>query len=183
MKTRRQLAALEPMILGRLHGLTNAQWHDAPTRRWTLAQILQHLAIGVDAVVQRIEERKDRTDLTRRASARQQLMRHLLLGIGRIPPGRKSPAVARPGDRPDPGLATAQYRMAVARLTSLAETLPAEQQARVFVQHPVVGDLNVPEWIRFFYVHNRHHAHQITVRLRWLRQRKGNRSAEQGEEG
>jgi hypothetical protein len=173
MKTRRQLAALEPMILGRLHGLNDTQWHAAPVGRWTIAQILHHLAIGVDAVVERLEERKDRTDLKRRASARQQLVRHLLLGIGRIPPGRKTPAVARPDERPDPALATAQYRMAVARLTSLAETVPAEQQARVFVQHPVVGDLNIPEWIRFFYVHNRHHAHQITVLLRWLRQRKG----------
>jgi hypothetical protein len=40
------------------------------------------------------------------------------------------------------------------------------------VRHPVVGDLSLPEWVRFFYVHNRHHAHQIGVRLRWLKRQR-----------
>jgi hypothetical protein len=172
MKVRRQLDALEQMILGPLQGLSDGQWHDAPAGRWTIAQILHHLAIGMDAVVQKLEGRQQRTDLVRRATAQQQLMRHLLLGVGRIPPGRKTPAATRPDDKPDPKLATAQYRMAVARLTALAEALPPERQARLYVRHPYVGDLNLPEWVRFFYVHNRHHARQIAVRLRWLRRRR-----------
>jgi len=171
MKFRRQLEALEPMVLDSLEDLKDGQWHDAPPGRWSIAQIVQHLAIGVDAIVQRLEERKDRTDLVRRASARQQLLRHLLLGVGRLPPGRRTPAATEPGEKPDPKLAVAQYRMAVARLAALAETIPAEQQGRLYVRHPILGDLNLAEWVRFFYIHNRHHAHQIQVRLRWLRRR------------
>jgi hypothetical protein len=171
MKTRRQLAALEPMILGRLHGLTGEDWHRAPANRWSVAQTLHHLAVGMDAAVGKLEERRDRTDLVRRVTPRQQLMRHLLLGMGRIPPGRESPAVALPPVRPDPELVAAQYRMAVERLGRLGEVLPPERQARLFVRHPVLGDLNYPEWVRFFYVHNRHHAHQLEVRIRWLRRR------------
>jgi len=169
MKIRRQLAALEPMILGRLHGLHGEDWHRAPPGRWSVAQILHHLAIGMDAVVLQLEERRSRTDMRRRATPGQQLMRHLLLGVGRIPPGRESPRGALPEERPDPELATAQYRMAVSRLADLAVTVTPDQQERIFVHHPIVGDLHLPEWIRFFYVHNRHHAHQIDVRRRWLR--------------
>lgn len=172
MKTRRQLAALEPMILRPLHGVSGDAWHAAPNGRWTLAQILHHLAIGVDRVSTQLEERRDRTDMARRASPRQRLMRQLVLGVGRIPRGRKSPRVALPAERPDPELVTAQYRMGVQRLAQLAESIPPERQTRVFVEHPVFGDLNYPEWVRFFYVHNRHHAHQIAVRIRWLRARK-----------
>jgi hypothetical protein len=173
MRVTRQLAALEPMILNRLQDVQKGAWHRAPPGRWSVAQILDHLARGLDAVVQKLEERKTRTDLTRRASPKQHLLRHLMLGIGRIPPGRRTPDATRPGDRPDPELATAQFRMAIRRLEALCEMLPAEQQQRVFVSHPVVGDLNLPEWVRFFFVHNRHHAHQIDVRLRWLeRQRR-----------
>jgi uncharacterized damage-inducible protein DinB len=182
MKFRRQLEALEPMILEPLKGLRDGQWHEAPAGRWTIAQILQHLAIGVDAIVRRLEERRDRTDLARRATARQQLLRHLLLGVGRFPPGRKTPAATRPDDRPDPKMAAAQYRMAVERLAALAESLPAEQQARLFVRHPYIGDLNLPEWVRFFYVHNRHHAQQIAVRLRWLRRRRPATNPPRGKE-
>lgn len=172
MKFRRQLAALEPMILRPLHGIAGDDWHAAPQGRWTLAQILQHLAIGLERVTERLEERRDRTDMRRRATPRQRLMRQLVLGVGRIPRGRKSPEVALPDDRPDPALATAQFRMGIERLERLAEALPPERQQRLFVEHPVFGDLNLPEWVRFFYVHNRHHAHQIAVRVRWLRARK-----------
>lgn len=171
MKFRRQLEALEPMILDPLEHLKDGQWHDAPPGRWSIAQIVQHLGMGVDAIVQRLEERKDRADLVRRANARQHLLRHLLLGVGRLPPGRKTAPGTEPGEKPDPKLAMAQYRMAVARLATLAETVPAEQQGRLYVRHPIIGDLNLPEWVRFFYIHNRHHAHQIQVRLRWLRRR------------
>lgn len=173
MKVRRQLAALEPMILTQLEGVQKEAWHRAPAGRWSVAQVLNHLALGLDAVVQKLEERKDRTDLTRRASPKQHLLRHLMLGIGRLPPGRRTAEGTVPEDRPDPELATAQFRMAIRRLEALCEGLPAEQQQRVYVRHPVVGDLNLPEWVRFFFVHNRHHAHQIRVRLRWLeRQRR-----------
>jgi hypothetical protein len=173
MKVRRQLAALEPMILSSLEGVQKEAWHRAPPGRWSVAQVLSHLALGLDAVVQKLEERKHRTDLARRANPSQHLLRHLMLGIGRIPPGRRHAEGTIPGDRPDPELVTAQFRMAIRRLEELCETLPPEQQQRVFVRHPVLGDLNLPEWVRFFFVHNRHHAHQIEVRLQWLeRQRR-----------
>jgi hypothetical protein len=173
MKVRRQLAALEPMILESLEGVSGDDWHRAPAGRWSLAQVLSHLALAIDAVVQKLEERRDRTDLSRRASPKQHLLRHLMLGIGRIPRGRRAVEGTQPGDRPDPEMVAAQYRMAVQRLEALCQALPLEQQQRVFVRHPVVGDLNVPEWVRFFYVHNRHHGQQIRVRLRWLaRQRR-----------
>jgi hypothetical protein len=168
MKVTRQLAALESMILTPLEGVQQGAWHRAPAGRWSVAQVLSHLALGLDAVVQKLEERKDRTDLNRRASPKQHLLRHLVLGIGRIPHGRRHVEGTEPGDRPDPELVTAEFRMAIRRLETLCETLPPEQQQRVFLRHPVLGDLNLPEWVRFFYVHNRHHADQIRVRLRWL---------------
>jgi len=171
MKTTRQLAALEPMVLGRLRGISGDDWHAAPKGRWSLAQILHHLAVGFDEVTLKLEERQGRTDLHRRASPKQQLLRHLVLGVGRIPRGREAKA-AIPDARPDPELATAQFRMAVERLAHLSTTVPLDQQAGLFVRHPVFGDLNLPEWVRFFYVHNRHHAYQIDVRRRWLQRRK-----------
>jgi hypothetical protein len=172
MKVRRQVAALEPMILDPLHGLKGEDWHRAPNGRWSIAQILSHLAIGLDAVGLKLEERAERRDLRRRATPKQHLIRHLILGVGKIPSGHKTPERSSPGERPDPELTTAQYRMGVERLARLVDTWPSAQQERIFVRHPVVGDLNLPEWVRFFYVHNRHHVHQIEVRLRWLKQQK-----------
>jgi hypothetical protein len=168
MKVRRHLAALEPMILDLLVGVSGEDWHRAPPGRWSLAQVVNHLALGLDAVVRKLEERKDRTDLARRASPKHHLLRHLVLGLGRFPRGRRAIEGTQPEDRPDPEMVVAAFRMAIQRLEALCLALPPAQQQRVFVRHPVIGDLNLPEWVRFQYVHNRHHAHQIRVRLRWL---------------
>jgi hypothetical protein len=171
MKVRRQLAKLEEMILQPLEGVTGEDWHGAPKGRWSLAQTLSHLAKGLDIVAGQLEGRAARTDMTRRATPGQHLLRHLVLGVGKLPPGRRTPEATRPPERPDPELVTAQFRMGVERLAALLETWPAERQQRIFVSHPVLGDLTLPEWVRFFYVHSRHHAQKIALRQRWLRQR------------
>jgi hypothetical protein len=44
------------------------------------------------------------------------------------------------------------------------ELLPARSQD-LFVKHPRLGDLTIPEWIRFHGIHVRHHARQIRARI------------------
>jgi hypothetical protein len=171
MKVQRQLAALEPLILGRLRGTGGDDWHRRIPGKWSLAQVLRHLAIGVDYSATTFEARAAKTDMKRRATPRQALLRHLILGLGKFPKGGEAPAGSIPEDRPDPEAATAQFRMGVARLEALIEAWPKPRLTRIFVKHPVLGDLNLPEWVRFHYVHCRHHGRQIEARLRWLRAR------------
>ncbi len=171
MKVRRQLAALEPMVLGPLHGLEPADWHRAPPGKWTIAQIVAHLALGVDLSSTVLEQRAEKKGMNRRSTPGQAVLRHLMLQLGAFPRSRRTPEATIPPDQPDPDLATAQFRMGVERFVSLSESWPIERQAAVFVRHPVVGDLNLPEWVRFHFVHGRHHARQIEDRLKFLRKR------------
>ena len=168
MKARRQLAALEPMVLGPLHHLAPEDWHRTVPGKWSIAQIVQHLAIGIDYSAATLAKRADRKDLKRRATPGQTLLRHVYLGLGRVRPGRNAPMGAQPEERPDVEAALAQFRMGVARLETLIQEWPPEQQLDVFARNPALGDLNLPEWVRFHYVHGRHHARQIAARLRWL---------------
>ncbi len=169
MKVRRQLAALEPMVLKPLHQLDPEDWHRTLPGKWSIAQIVRHLAIALDSVATTFERRADKQGMRRRATPAQALLRHLVLGLGRIPRGRQAPPGSVPEARPDPEATAAQFRMGVARLEALLEAWPLERQAAVFVKHPLLGDLNLPEWVRFHYLHSRHHARQIAARLRWLR--------------
>ncbi len=169
MKVRRQLERLEPMVLGPLNGLAGADWHRAPPAKWSVCQIVQHLAMSVDLVATAFERRADEPVMQRRATPHQTVLRHILLGVGRIPGGVEAPDVVRPHEEPDPALAMAQFRMGVERHGTLVDMWPQERQLEVFVRHPIVGDLNLPEWIRFHYVHCRHHARQLERRLAWLR--------------
>ncbi len=170
MKVRRQLAAIEPMILGLLESIDGDAWHRTPDGRWSLAQIVSHLAISLDVVGVVLEKRAERTDMRRRATPKQRLLRHLALGMGKLPSAGRVPRATYPEERPDPELVTAQFRVGVERLRGMEKSWRAEQKERVFAAHPILGDLNPPEWSRFFFLHCRYWEHKIKVRQRWLRQ-------------
>ncbi len=87
MKVRRQLERLEPMVLGPVDGLNSVDWHRAPEGKWSVCQILQHLAMGVDIVAEAFERGVDHAPMKRRTSPHQTIVRHLLLGVDRIPVG------------------------------------------------------------------------------------------------
>ncbi|HEX9691784.1 MAG TPA: DinB family protein [Gemmatimonadales bacterium] len=171
MKVQRHLDRLEPMVLSPLRGLTDEQWHGAPSGKWSVAQIVHHLAIGMDLVATMMGERKNKP-MSRRAKPYQAVLRHLVLSAGRIPGGFKAAEVTHPDDRPDPEMVAAQFRMGVERMKEYYKTWPPELQVAVFVRHPLLGDLNLPEWTRFHYVHCRHHAAQIQYRLAWVTTRR-----------
>ncbi|NIM49242.1 MAG: DUF1569 domain-containing protein [Gemmatimonadales bacterium] len=169
MKVTRQLARLESLVLNPLRGLSDDEWHRAPKGKWTVAQIVEHLSISVDLVAGLFEKRANKKGMRRRATPVQGLLRHLILGLETIPPGLRAPEAARPSEKPDPELMLAQFRMGVERLKAFVEQWPEERQLQVFVRHPLLGDLNLPEWVRFHYLHNRHHARQMEDRLEWAR--------------
>ncbi len=168
MKVTRQLARLEPIVLHPLRGLREAHWHTAPRGAWTIAQIVEHLAISVDIVATIFAERVEREDMRRRSKPHQTVLRHLVLTAGRIPPGFKAVPGSEPSSRPDPELVSAEFRMGVELTRSFVEQWPSRRQVSVYVGHPLLGDLNLPEWARFHYLHCRHHARQIRDRLAWL---------------
>jgi len=172
MKGKRQLAALEPMVFGPLHGIPAEDWHRAPKGKWTVAQIVAHLATSVDLSSSTFEKRKEKYGMFRRSTPGQAVLRNLLLTIGRFPPGRKAGEATTPPAQPDVDLVSAQFRMGVERFTTMADTWPKSRQDEVFVQHPFLGDLNLPEWVRFHYIHARHHAKQIADRLNFGRREK-----------
>ncbi len=168
MRVSRQLSRLEPMVLHGVRNVKDGDWHRAPKGKWSLAQIVGHLAASVDLVATAFERRAEKEGMTRSATPKQQLLRHVVLGVGSLPAGRKTPEQVMPADRPDPEAVKAQFRVGVERLSAMVESWPQERQTSVFVAHPVLGDLNLPEWVRFFYVHCRHYERQLRTRRRWL---------------
>jgi hypothetical protein len=168
MKVRRQLEAMEELVLNRLGDLTGDDWYRAPDGEWSVAQIISHLAVGMDMVARAFEERADASGMERRATPEQALLRHMLLGNGEFPERAEAPEMTVPDARPNPEMVVAQFRMAAERMGAMVTEWPEERQLEVFVRHPYVGDLNLPEWVRFHYVHCRHHAKQLEERLAWL---------------
>jgi uncharacterized damage-inducible protein DinB len=122
----------------------------------------------VDTSAAVFEARAEKREMKRRSTPVQAVARHLVLGLGRLARRREPPPATVPEDRPDSETTVAQFRMGVARFQAMAEAWPEERQVNVYVRHPYLGDLNLPEWVRFHFVHARHHTRQIGALLRWL---------------
>lgn len=168
MKVSHHLARLEPLVLTPLHGLRDAEWYRAPEGKWTIAQIVQHVAIGIDLVARSFAELADAPPMQRRNKPHETVLRHMTLGVGHYPAALKALPQAKPDAKPDHELVTAQFRMGVEQLKEISAAWSAERQQSRFVPHPLLGDLNFPEWVRFHFLHCRHHANEISQRRKWM---------------
>ncbi len=169
MRVTRQLSSLEPLVLGPLEGASASEWITAPEGKWSVAQIVEHLAIAFDLVATGFAALPEEGTGPRSATPTQSVMRHALLGSGELPKGMRAPDISHPSDDPEPELVVARFRMGIEQTRSLIEDWPEERRANSFLRHPVLGDLNLPEWVRFHYVHCTLHARQIEKRLAQIR--------------
>jgi len=169
MKVTRQLSSLGPLVLDPLREVSTGAWRSAPEGKWCLAQIVDHLGIAFDVVANGFAALPEHETREREATPAQSVMRHALLGSGELPEGMKAPDISEPSEDPDPELVVARFRMGIERTRALVEDWSEEKQVASFLRHPVLGDLNLPEWVRFHFVHCTLHARQIEKRLGELR--------------
>jgi hypothetical protein len=164
--SRPEFAAIPDVVLGPLAGRPEADWYRAPPGTWCAAQIVQHVAIGIDASGRTFQERRGKPPMRRRSRTALQLLGDLvMLKIGWIPSGFRAPDVTRPADRPEAAAVERMLREGVARFLTLERELLPTRASDLFVKHPRLGDLTLPEWLRFHARHCAHHAQQIRSRL------------------
>ena len=157
---------LRELVLGKMAGRSEADWQRAPTGKWTPAQIVEHLALGIESSAQRFLDRRGKPPMTRRGRTPVEwAAKVFILGVGWYPPGMKAPEGARPAERVEGKAAESRFRRGLALWDRVvAELLPARRDD-LFVKHPRLGDLTIEEWRTFHVSHARHHARQIRERL------------------
>jgi hypothetical protein len=162
-----RFAELPERVLGLLAGRPDADWYRAPAGKWSPAQIVQHLALGLELSGRTLESRRTHEPMRRRTRSPVELAGYILvLGLGWFPPGRRAPRATEPAGHPDRAAVERQFRAGVDQLLVLERELLPARRADLFAKHPVLGDLTLPEWLRFHVWHCAHHARQIRARLR-----------------
>jgi len=127
---------------------------------------VHHLAISLELSGRTFEARRGKPPMRRRRrTPRERLGYFLALQVGWMPSGRDAPAATQPAERPDPRGVERQLRDGVARFLSLERELLPARRHDLFVKNPALGDLTLPEWLRFHVRHCAHHAKQIRARL------------------
>ncbi len=161
-----RFADLPDVVLGPLAGRSEADWYNAPPGKWCPAQIVHHLALGLENSGRTFESRRAHVPMARRPrTGRERVAYFLVMRVGWVPPGIEAPTQARPAERPERAAVERQFREGVQRFLALERELLPARRDDLFVKHPRLGDLTLPEWLRFHLWHCAHHAKQIRARL------------------
>jgi hypothetical protein len=160
------LATLPAVVLGPLRDRSDAEWRRGPAGKWTPAQIVEHLAIGLVWSAEKFNARRGHEAMQRRrVTPAERIAKLLILGIGWYPQGRKAPEGTVPAANVARASAETHFLAGVAAWEQLERELLPLRRADLFVKHPRLGDLTLEEWMRFHLSHARHHARQIKQRL------------------
>jgi hypothetical protein len=163
-----QLQKLRDEIGNAVSGLSAEQlaWH--PQGKWCLAEILEHLYLTYRGTLKASERCLEKgRPLARSPNLKDWLRTTVVVTLGYMPEGRKSPEPATPR-----GMAAEDTAQSIGpELTAMdAAIAKCEQQfgksARL-MDHPILGPLTARQWRKFHWVHGQHHLKQIR-RLRSL---------------
>jgi len=160
------LAELPELVLGPLRERSDSEWERGPAGKWTPAQIVEHLALGLALSAETFTARRNHAPMARRPrTPAEKIAKLLIFGFRWFPPGRKSPERTTPAAQIDRASAEAHFLAAIEAWDQVDRALLPERRADLFVKHPRMGDLTVEEWMRFHVIHARHHARQIRQRV------------------
>jgi hypothetical protein len=161
-----RLACLQELVLGPLRERPDADWQEEVGGKWSPAQIVEHLALGLELSAQKFEQRREHAPMSRRRrTPAEQVARLFIMGLRWFPAGRKAPERTVPASGIGRHLAEAHFLAGLAAWQRLEQDLLPRRGRDLFVKHPRLGDLTMEEWIKFHGVHARHHARQIRRRL------------------
>ena len=162
----RPLGELPDLVLGPLRGRSDSDWEHGPPGKWTPAQIVEHLALGLTTSAETLLKRRNHAAMSRRRrTPAEHVARFLIFGLRWFPPGRKAPERTVPPPAVTRAHAERHFLAALELWDQIDRALLPERRTNLFAKHPRMGDLTIEEWMRFHRIHARHHARQIRGRV------------------
>ena len=139
---------------------------------WTADQILEHLFLTYKHTGRGLRRCLEQgAPLATPATLKDRFATALVIKLGYLPNGRKSPERATPRGMPPEEVREGIF----VELQKMASELDdCERQFgwnMKIMNHPFLGPLTAQEWRKFHWVHGRHHARQIRERVQFSRPR------------
>ena len=163
-----RLETLRANLESAVQGMSSEQlsWH--LPGKWSASEVLEHLYLTYTGTIKGFERVITKgKPLATRASIAHRVLTFVVVGLGHLPAGRKTPEVARPR-----GLPTEQVRNEIGATLVAMDAVIAHCEARFgrhvkLLDHPILGPLSATQWRTLHVVHGRHHQKQL-LRLREL---------------
>ncbi len=157
-----RLARLQLELAASIVGLSAEQMARSFPGKWCTAEILEHLYLTYTGTVKGFSRlMAEGKSLASKATWKQRGRSLVVVGLGYMPRGRKSPAVGLPRGIP-PAKVTAEIMNALIEMDELMSRCARKFGTNVKVlDHPVLGPLSIQQWRKFHLVHGLHHLKQI----------------------
>lgn len=156
------LQRLQKEIEAEIARLSGPQMSQHPPGKWSAGQILEHLYLTYTGTTKGFERAAEADEpLAKRQTWVQRGQALVVVGLGYLPAGRESPAVALPR-----GLPAEQVRAGfAAKILEMDESIARCEEKfgtrRKLLDHPILGPLSGAEWRKFHLVHGLHHVKQL----------------------
>ena len=152
-----------------MEGLSNEDlsWH--LPGKWCAAEVLEHLYLTYTGTIRGLERvLAGGKPMVHPATLRQRCRTLVVVGLGYMPGGRKSPRVALPR-----GVPAEKVRAEISAKIAAMDEITARCEERFggptkLLDHPILGPLTAAQWRKLHLLHSLHHVKQ----LRRLRQRR-----------
>ena len=166
----RALEKLQQAVEDAIKGLSNEDlsWH--PPGKWCAAEVLEHLYLTYTGTVKGFERvLAGGKPIVHPATLGQRCRSLVVVGLGYMPAGRKSPSVVQPRGAP-----AEKIRAEIsAKIEAMEEIIARSEQSfgghTKLLDHPILGPLTAAQWRKFHLVHGLHHVKQLR-RLRHRRE-------------
>ena len=161
-----RLEKLKENLESATEGMSSEQlsWH--LPGKWCAAEVLEHLYLTYTGTILGFERvMKKGKPLASRASMAQRALTWFVVGLGRMPAGRKAPTIVLPK-----GLPTEKVRNEIGAKMAAMDTIIAQCEARFgchvkLLDHSILGPLTATQFRKLHLVHGQHHLKQL-LRLR-----------------
>jgi hypothetical protein len=161
-----RLAKLREDLESAVQGMSSEalSWHRPG--KWCAAEVLEHLYLTYAGTIKGFERvMTSGKPLATGPSMTYRILTFVVVGLGHMLTGRKTPAVAQPR-----GLPTEQVSKEIGPQLVAMDAIIAECDARFgrqvkLLDHPILGPLSATQWRTLHLVHGRHHRKQL-LRLR-----------------
>lgn len=161
-----RLEKLKENLESATQGMSSEQlsWH--LPGKWCAAEVLEHLYLTYTGTILGFERvLKKGKPLASRASMAQRVLTWVIVGLGRMPEGRKAPSIVLPR-----GLPTEKVRNEMGAKMAAMDAIIAQCEARFgrhlkLLDHPILGPLTAAQFRKLHLVHGQHHLKQL-LRLR-----------------
>jgi hypothetical protein len=156
------LEKLQRALADAIAGMSEEEMNRHTEGKWCAAEVLEHLYLTYTGTLKGFERATQKGHPPMKpANLRQRVGKVMVLVFGRMPEGRKAPAMATPK-----GLPREKVRAEIGAKIGEMDEIIARYESQVgagkkVMEHMILGPLTAVEWRKFHLVHGLHHVKQI----------------------